>query len=308
MSALLEITELNKHYGSTIALSNINLCIEKAAAIGLVGKNGAGKTTLLSILSGALRANTGSISILGETPESIATTGKLNVLPQDATFKKGIPVYKQLVFFARLQGMSKIEANASVEKLLNEFGDAQFAEQAPETMSYGQRKRLGILQAFLGFPQLVILDEPTAGLDPIVANDVRQLIRKLSAQTAFIISSHNLYEIEDICSSVIILDAGKLIASKQISQLRGNENKLNLTLNREADEKLLQALLALPEIIDLAQDSLNHEKISLDLGNTSPDELQMQIQRLIMDHGYAITDLSRHKGLIDGLMDLVDRK
>jgi ABC-2 type transport system ATP-binding protein len=308
MSALLEITELSKHYGSTIALSNINLCIEKAAAIGLVGKNGAGKTTLLSILSGALRANTGSISILGETPESIATTGKLNVLPQDATFKKGIPVYKQLVFFARLQGMSKIEANASVEKLLNEFGDAQFAQQAPETMSYGQRKRLGILQAFLGFPQLVILDEPTAGLDPIVANDVRQLIRKLSAQTAFIISSHNLYEIEDICSSVIILDAGKLIASKQISQLRGNENKLNLTLNREADEKLLQALLALPEIIDLAQDSLNHEKISLDLGNTSPDELQMQIQRLIMDHGYAITYLSRHKGLIDGLMGLVDRK
>ena len=308
MPALLEITELSKHYGSTIALSNINLCIEKAAAIGLVGKNGAGKTTLLSILSGALRANTGSISILGETPESIATTGKLNVLPQDATFKKGISVYKQLVFFARLQGMSKIEANASVEKLLNEFGDAQFAQQAPETMSYGQRKRLGILQAFLGFPQLVILDEPTAGLDPIVANDVRQLIRKLSAQTAFIISSHNLYEIEDICSSVIILDAGKLIASKQISQLRGNENKLNLTLNREADEKLLQALLALPEIIDLAQDSLNHEKISLDLGNTSPDELQMQIQRLIMDHGYAITDLSRHKGLIDGLMGLVDRK
>ena len=308
MPALLEITELSKHYGSTIALSNINLCIEKAAAIGLVGKNGAGKTTLLSILSGALRANTGSISILGETPESIATTGKLNVLPQDATFKKGISVYKQLVFFARLQGMSKIEANASVEKLLNEFGDAQFAQQAPETMSYGQRKRLGILQAFLGFPQLVILDEPTAGLDPIVANDVRQLIRKLSAQTAFIISSHNLYEIEDICSSVIILDAGKLIASKQISQLRGNENKLNLTLNREADEKLLQALLALPEIIDLAQDSLNHEKISLDLGNTSPDELQMQIQRLIMDHGYAITDLSRGKGLIDGLMDLVDRK
>jgi len=308
MSALLEITDLSKRYGSTIALSNINLRIEKAAAIGLVGKNGAGKTTLLSILSGALRANTGSISILGETPESIATTGKLNVLPQDATFKKGISVYKQLVLFARLQGMSKIKANASVHKLLNEFGDAQFAQQVPETMSYGQRKRLGILQAFLGFPQLVILDEPTAGLDPIVANDVRQLIRKLSAQTAFIISSHNLYEIEDICSSVIILDAGKLIASKQISQLRGNENKLNLTLNREADEKLLQALLALPEIIDLTKDSLNHEKISLELGNTSPDELQMQIQRLIMDHGYAITDLSRGKGLIDGLMDLVDRK
>lgn len=308
MSALLEITGLNKRYGSTTALSNINLRIEKAAAIGLVGKNGAGKTTLLSILSGALRANTGSISILGETPESIATTGKLNVLPQDATFKKGIPVYKQLIFFARLQGMSKMEANASVEKLLNKLRDSQFVQQVPETISYGQRKRLAILQAFLGNPELVILDEPTAGLDPIVANDVRQLIRKLSTQTAFIISSHNLYEIENICSSVIILDTGKLIASKQISQLGGNKNKLNLTLDHEADEKLLQALLAIPKINNLAQDSLNHEKIILDLGTTNPGELQMQVQKLIMAHGYAIIELSHGKSLVDGFMDLIDPK
>lgn len=309
MPALLEITDLGKRYGSTTALSGINLKIEKAAAIGLVGKNGAGKTTLLSILSGALRPNTGSLTILGDTPETIATTGKLNILPQDATFKKGIPVMKQLLLFARLQGMDKLEADAAVKELLAELGDATFADKSPESLSYGQRKRLGIVQAFLGKPQLVILDEPTAGLDPLAANDVRQLIRKLSGESAFIISSHNLYEIEDICSSVIILDEGRLIASKPIAELANKENKLNLTLNRIPDEKLLQSLKQIPDIKDLTQDPLNQEKISLDLGSSNDlDELQLQIQRLIMDHGYAIIDLSRGKALIDGMMELVDGK
>jgi len=306
MSALLEISKLDKRFGSTIALADINLKIELAAATGLVGKNGAGKTTLLSILSGALKPGTGSVSILGETPETIATTGKLNILPQDAYFKKGIPVNKQLLLFAQLQGMSKLAAKQAVNELLAELGDASFAGKSPESLSYGQRKRLGIVQAFLGQPQLVILDEPTAGLDPVAANDVRQLIRKLSVESAFIISSHNLYEIEDICSSVIILDKGRLIAYKPIAELVKKENKLNLTLDRQPDEQLLLALKQLPEISALVQDRLNPEKVILELGGNGTDELQLQIQRLIMDRGYAITDLSRGKALIDGMMDLVD--
>lgn len=308
MSALLEIIDLNKRYGKTTALSGINLKIEQPAAIGLVGKNGAGKTTLLSILSGALRPNSGSISILDETPQTIATTGKLSILPQDATFKKGIPVIKQLLLFARLQGMSKSEASITVNDLLAELGDASFVNKAPETLSYGQRKRLGIVQAFLGKPQLVILDEPTAGLDPVVANEVRRLIRRLSGESAFIISSHNLYEIEDICSSVIILDKGKLIACKPISEIanKASSLNLNLTLNRKADEKLVQALVQLDGIKNVALDKLNQEKMTLSLDGENMDEMQLTIQRLIMDQGYAITDLSRGKALIDGMMDLVD--
>lgn len=308
MSSLLEITDLSKRYGRTTALTSINLEIKQPAAIGLVGKNGAGKSTLLSILSGALRPNSGSIRILGETPQTIATTGKLSILPQDATFKKGIPVNKQLLLFARLQGMSKSEAGTAVNDLLAAMGDASFVNKAPETLSYGQRKRLGIVQAFLGKPQLVILDEPTAGLDPVVANEVRLLIRRLSGESAFIISSHNLYEIEDICSSVIILDKGKLIACKPISEIANKSSSLNLnlTLNRKADEKLVQALVQLDGIKDVALDKLNQEKMNLSLDSENMDEMQLTIQRLIMDQGYAITDLSRGKALIDGMMDLVD--
>ncbi len=302
MSALLEITGLGKRYGATTALANINLKIEQAAAIGLVGKNGAGKTTLLSVLSGALRPNTGSVLILGETPQTIATTGKLNILPQDATFKKGIPIKKQLILFARLQDMSKSEADTAVNDLLAELGDASFANKTLEHLSYGQRKRLGIVQAFLGKPQLVILDEPTAGLDPMVANDVRQLIRKLSGESAFIISSHNLYEIEDICSSVIILDKGRLIASKPISELANKESSLNLTLNRKPDEELIQALKQLEDIKELTLDKLNQEKMTLNLASDNMDEMQLTVQRLIMDRGYAITHLSRGKNNVFWLL------
>jgi ABC-2 type transport system ATP-binding protein len=305
MSNLLEISGVHKHYGSTKALVNINLKIEQAAAIGLVGKNGAGKTTLLSILSGALRPSSGKVLILGETPQTIAATGKLNILPQDATFKKGIPVRKQLVLFARLQGMSQVQADSSLDALLSELGECDFVNKAPEKLSYGQRKRVGIVQAFLGSPKLVILDEPTAGLDPVVANDVRKLIRKLSRDSAFIISSHNLYEIEDICSSVIILDKGKLLASKPISELASKDSSISLSLNRAPEAELLSALKDIDAISEIKLDSVNKEKLILQLSSQGIDDLQLQIQRTIMEQGYTITEFSRGKALIDGMMDLV---
>ncbi|MFT5351292.1 MAG: ABC-type multidrug transport system ATPase subunit, partial [Gammaproteobacteria bacterium] len=118
----------------------------------------------------------------------------------------------------------------------------------------------------------------------------------------------NLYEIEDICSSVIILDKGKLIASKPISELANKENKLNLTLNREPDSDLLSAFMLIPEVRAVSQVKREQEKITLDLGDGNIDELQIQVQRLIMDKNYVITDLSRGKTLIDGMMDLVDNK
>jgi len=306
MSNLLEISGVHKHYGSTKALVNISLKIEQAAAIGLVGKNGAGKTTLLSILSGALRPSSGEVLILGETPQTIATTGKLNILPQDATFKKGIPVKKQLVLFARLQGMSQVHAESELDALLSELGECDFVNKAPEQLSYGQRKRVGIVQAFLGKPQLVILDEPTAGLDPVVANDVRKLIRKLSRDSAFIISSHNLYEIEDICSSVIILDKGKLLANKAISELASKDSSISISLNRAPEEALLSALKDIDTVNEIQLDSVNNEKLILQLSSQEMDELQLRIQRTIMEQGYTITEFSRGKALIDGMMDLVE--
>ena len=306
MESLLQISGLAKSYGRLKALQNIDLEIGDARAIGLVGKNGAGKTTLLSILSGALKPDEGEVHILGHSPRGIAGTGLLNILPQDANFKKSIPVKTQLILFAQLQGMNKDEAQNAVDGLLNELGDASFVHRSASSMSYGQRKKLGIVQAFLGKPKLVILDEPTAGLDPVAANDVRQLIRKLSGDSAFIISSHNLYEIEDICSSVMILDQGKLIANKPIAELATTQNRLNFTLDRAVDETLVEQLGAMDGVMEVNVDRINPEKLALELGAKMKDEMQIEVQKLLIDKGYVIVDFSRGKALIEGIMDLVD--
>jgi len=137
---------------------------------------------------------------------------KLNILPQDATFKKGIPVIKQLLLFARLQGMGKLEADAAVMKLLAELGDADFADKSPESLSYGQRKRLGVVQAFLGKPQLVILDEPTAGLDPVERRRFQNLLADIAEEVIVILSTHIVDDVADLCSRMAIMDDGEIVA------------------------------------------------------------------------------------------------
>ncbi len=307
MTNLLEIHDLSKYYRSVVALDKINLTIDEHTSIGLVGKNGAGKTTLLSVLSGAIRPNSGIVKILGYSPQASTIIGKLNILLQDAHFKQGIPVIAQLEHFARLQGFSKESARDEIATLLDRLNNADYADKKPETMSYGQRKRLAIVQAFIGKPELVLLDEPTAGLDPVAANDVRKFIQSFSNKSAFIISSHNLYEIEDICSRVVILDKAKLIANTEISELAAKDNTLNITLDRIPADNLVTALLQLPEITEFIQNKSNQHKITLYFASIHPDQLQLQVQSLIIDQGFSIVHFSRGKALVDGVIDLVNK-
>lgn len=308
MAPLIEVRDLSMHYGPVIALDNINLTITTRAPTGLVGRNGAGKTTLLSILAGCIRPKRGSVRILDAPPHQLGLKGRVAILLQDTHFKRGIPVISQLEHFARLQGFSKEGASKEIASLLERLHNASYAGKKPESLSYGQRKRLAIAQAFIGKPELVLLDEPTAGLDPIAANDIRHFIQSFTAETAFIISSHNLYEIEDICSTIAVLDRGRLITCTEISELTKKSNTLNITLDRAASESLIAALSGLAEISDLAADSANREKLTLHFQSEAPDQFQLRIQTIIVEQGFSITHLSRGKGLVDGIIDLFERE
>ncbi|MFQ5658855.1 MAG: ABC transporter ATP-binding protein [Gammaproteobacteria bacterium] len=306
MAPVIELRSLCKRYGSTIALDKINLSLDRHAPTGLVGKNGAGKTTLLSILCGAITPSSGTVKVLGLSPTAAEIKGKITILLQDANFKKGVPVLPQLHYFARLQGLTRQEARLEIAGLLERFRNMDYAHRKPETLSYGQRKRLAIVQAFIGAPQLVLLDEPTAGLDPVAANDIRGFIQSAGNNTAFIVSSHNLYEIEDICTTIIVMDKGKLIASTEIADLAGKNDTLNLTLERKPTRTLLAALSQLPEITEIIPDKSNQERITLHFVNPQADQFQLHIQSLIIEQGFSIVHLSRGKTLVDGVIDLVD--
>lgn len=300
--AVIEAVELTKRFRGVTALDKVSLSIDGGGPIGLVGKNGAGKTTLLSIVSGIMRPSSGSVRVLGRSPGEAATRGELGVLMQDAAFRRAIPGMQQLVHLARLQGIPAARARAQIQALLEELGGGDFASRGPETLSYGQRKRLGIAQALVGNPRLVLLDEPTAGLDPVAAGAVRALVRRQAAERLLIISSHNLYEIEDVCRRIVIIDRGKLVADEDIARLTAGSNTIMVTLDREPPAAVRTALLQLPEITELGALPGGRTGLCVHFACPDADRLQLAILAVLTEHGCSVLGLTRERTLADGVL------
>ena len=176
MTAIIECRNLTRTFGSIRALDDLSITIPAQASVGLVGPNGAGKTTLFAILCGFLHPGKGSITVLGHKPDSARLKGHIGILPQDIPLMRGISVHAQLFLFARLQNFNKITARQEIDKIIQLVNIGSLIKQFPETLSYGQRKRITLAQALIGKPDLILLDEPTSGLDPVAANDTLDTI------------------------------------------------------------------------------------------------------------------------------------
>ncbi|PIW60491.1 ABC transporter ATP-binding protein [Shewanella sp. CG12_big_fil_rev_8_21_14_0_65_47_15] len=259
---LIQCQGLSKNYGSKKALNNINLTLEAGAPIALVGPNGAGKTTLFSLLCGYLTPSAGTITLLGEAPNSPKLLGQIAALPQDAALDPNLTIISQLTLFGRLQGMDSKQAAQEAMRVLSLVDLADVAQQKPPSLSHGMSKRVAIAQALIGSPKLVLLDEPTAGLDPANAKKVRELVKALSTTTTFMISSHNLDELEKLCDQVLYLDKGEL--SQSVS-MRANTDSdyLTLTMQHCDSDKLLQEVAKLSGVINVSAKQSNSFVIQL---------------------------------------------
>lgn len=302
MAALIETKELIKRFRGVTALNGIDISIDADGPVGLVGKNGAGKTTLFSVLCGAMRASSGTVRVLGEKPGSPRLPGRLGVLMQEAAYRRGVGVDVQLLHLARLQGLTAEAARAQIRALLEQLDAAAFVAQPPERLSYGQRKRLGIAQALLGDPRVVLLDEPTAGLDPVAADAVRTLMRREAERRLVVVSSHNLYEIGDVCRRVLIIDRGKLVADEDIARLKASSNSLVLTLDREASPAVVDSLMELPEITEVAVTGQGRTALTVHFATAHVDRLQVEILSKLTARGVSVTGLTRERALADGVL------
>lgn len=251
MSTLIQATALTKQYGSKLALDNVSFEIQQGAPVALVGPNGAGKTTLFSLLCGYILPTKGTLSILGHNPGSSELFGKLSALPQDAQLDPRFSISHQLAFYGQLQGLSSKQSQAEAIRVLELVGLADVAKQRSDDLSHGMRKRVTIGQALIGKPQIVMLDEATAGLDPIHAREIRQLVAELSSEATFILSSHDLTELERLCSHVLHLDKGTLTEHpKQNNNSEQQIGFITLLLNEQyADvEAKIQALAGVSNV------------------------------------------------------------
>lgn len=226
---------LSKSYGNKQVLNDVEFSVDAKDSVALIGPNGAGKTTLFNMLCGFSSPDSGSIKVFGHSPSASALFGKVSALPQDAQLDPRFSVAQQLQFFAQLQGFNKRAAKHDVERVLALVDLSTSANTKPSELSHGMRKRITIAQALIGTPELIFLDEPTAGLDPANAMAVRQLISRLNEQATLIISSHNLSELERLCNKVLLLNQGKIevrsgdtdVSNEQIMTLQLLDNSNN---------------------------------------------------------------------------------
>jgi ABC-type multidrug transport system ATPase subunit len=228
-NAAVRLRRLTKRFGVKTAVDDVTLTIPVGSVYGLIGPNGAGKTTTFSMMSGYLRPTEGSVEVLGRRPTDVeGLRSRIGVLPQDAILPANDTVGDLLVHLARLQDLPPGKAVEFARGALDEVEGKDWWRQRCGSLSHGMAKRVALAQAFLGEPEVVLLDEPTAGLDPRVAFEMRQLIAAKRGRATIVISSHNLQELEEICDSAAILDRGRAIASGTMAELTAANEEIHV--------------------------------------------------------------------------------
>lgn len=292
---LITTTGLSKSYGKVRALDSLDLTLEAGEPIALVGPNGAGKTTLLSLLCGFILPSNGTARVLGHPVGSRELVGRVSALPQDANFDPRISIERQLRLLVKLQGLST-SATRETQRVLEAVQLADIGHKKPDQLSHGMRKRLSLAQALIGNPELILLDEPTAGIDPPNVKIIRDLIRQQSSDATFIISSHNLDELEKLCGSVVYLANGKLVEYGPIDPT-ADDGFLTLRPNVIEDAAFLQACESLQGVYNVQQQAQGDYLIRFD----KQYSVDQQLLQLLANKGWSYRYLINGRSLEDRL-------
>jgi len=305
-AALLEVHGVEKAYGKVQALRGLDLRVDAGRIFGVVGPNGAGKTTLFSVVCGFTAADAGQVRVGGQ-PVSAQTPpprGVMSILPQDASLAARPSIGAQLTYLARLDGMKRAEAAAEARRVLALVDLADVHGRRPHTMSHGMAKRVGIAQAFMGEPQLILLDEPTAGLDPHAAHDIRNLIRGIRGDRTVIVSSHNLSEIEDLCHEVAIVHEGKVVRQQTLADVIGEAAELIVRLSSAPTDDLLRALGKLESFIDVRFDgAADRLRVAFDPSKVPAGRAAQTLVNELVDREVSFIELQVGKRLEDRFLE-----
>ena len=222
MAGLLEIDGLYKAFGPVEAVNGISLSVPAGEVLGFLGPNGAGKSTTMKMVAGFLEPDRGSAQICGHDiiSSSLAAKQNLGYLPEGAPAYGEMTPLGFLKFCAAIRGLKGAAGRTAVEKAIERTTLSSVAHQSIDTLSKGFKRRVGIAQAILHEPKVLVLDEPTDGLDPNQKQQVRSLISEMSADRAIVISTHILEEVDAVCSRAVIIDQGKVVADGTANDLR----------------------------------------------------------------------------------------
>ena len=292
---LVEITGLTKRYGDTLAVDGVDLLVHPGEVYGFLGPNGAGKTTTLRILTGLIAPTSGSVRVLGGSPgqsQVLARIGSMIESPAFYPYLSGLDNLRLLAEYAEVPRTRIAEVLAQVD--LTDRARDRFS-----TYSLGMKQRLGVAAALLKDPELVILDEPTNGLDPAGMRDMRRLIRELGADgRTVLLSSHLLGEVQQICDRVGIISEGRMVAEHAVEELREQQELVIRAAPLESAHSVLRT--ALGDVVHRYDDTL---RVSL------PPARAAEVNRVLVQAGIAVSELrSTERALEDVFFELTSKE
>ena len=301
---MIDIEGLSKRFGAIAVVSGIDLKVGKGEVLGFLGPNGAGKSTTMKMIAGYLAPSAGRASICGHDIETdtIAAQSCIGYLPEGAPAYGDMTPRQFLAFIARVRGYAGTNIKARVDAAVAKTELDPVLDQPIETLSKGFKRRVGLAQAILHDPPVLIMDEPTDGLDPNQKHSVRRLIREMSPQKAIIVSTHLLEEVEAICTRAIIIDRGRIVADGTPGELLArsrHHNAVTLVLAPSHADPARAALKSLASVASIEQAAVLNDMVQLTVFPKGGALLIEDVSRLAASANWNVKEIYAEPGRLD---------
>ena len=307
---MIEVENLTKKYGSQVAVDNLSFRVERGMIYGFLGPNGAGKSTTMNMMTGYIAATSGTVKINGydilKNPEQAKKS--IGYLPELPPVYPDMTVYEYLRFVAELKKVKKNERQAQIEDVMKQTQIEDVKGRLIKNLSKGYKQRVGLAQAIIGYPEVIILDEPTVGLDPKQIIEIRELIRELAKKHTIILSSHILSEVSAVCDHIMIISKGKLVASDTpeglMTLLKGGRHmKLSVLGEQSKVEELLQSMESVKDFS--MQPPRAEGMVSVNIRTEDTEDIRVELFHRLAAADMPIMELSlSEKSLEDVFLEL----
>ena len=301
---MIEVIEISRNFGRFQAVSNVSFQVQKSEVLGFLGPNGAGKSTTMKMLTGYLQPSSGDALICGHsvTKQSLKARAKIGYLPESAPSYGEMQVEEFLRFAGKVRGLTGEKLNSQIEKVLEDTSLQTVRKQLIETLSKGYRQRTCLAQSLLHDPPVLLLDEPTDGLDPNQKYEVRKLISQLKEDRTILVSTHILEEVEGICTRAIILSEGKIVGDGTPEELLSKSvyhNAINLKISVKPDQNVQQILLKIPSVERVEIRSSNYQTLSFVVLAKQGQPILEEVKERLDQQNVKIVEMYVEKGRLD---------
>ena len=307
---MIEVENLTKKYGSHVAVDNLSFRVERGMIYGFLGPNGAGKSTTMNMMTGYIAATSGTVKINGydilKNPEQAKKS--IGYLPELPPVYPDMTVYEYLRFVAELKKVKKNERQVQIEDVMKQTQIEDVKGRLIKNLSKGYKQRVGLAQAIIGYPEVIILDEPTVGLDPKHIIEIRELIRELAKKHTIILSSHILSEVSAVCDHIMIISKGKLVASDTPEGLMtllkgGRQMKLSVLGEQSKVEELLRSMESVKDFS--MQPPRAEGMVSVNIRTEDTEDIRVELFHRLAAADMPIMELSlSEKSLEDVFLEL----